>query len=103
MGRAIRAGARWAVVTAGADVSWITDGARSWTIRPPSVEVVNPIGSGDSFAAGLACGLARGQDVAEACRLGTACAAANAMTRDAGHVDPADVARLHRAIVLEPV
>jgi tagatose 6-phosphate kinase len=84
-------GAQWVIVTSGTRPTLVTDGRRFWMIATPQVEAINPIGSGDSLAAGLAAGVARGQDPPEACRLGVACAAANAMTPHAGHVHRTDV------------
>jgi tagatose 6-phosphate kinase len=86
-------GARWVVVTAGTDPILITNGKQFWQIDVPRVHAVNPIGSGDAFAAGIAVGITRGMDVPESCRLGTACAVANAMTPYAGHVDRSEVDR----------
>lgn len=94
------AGAKWAVVTIGAEGVMVSDGKTFWRVTVPHVEVVSPIGSGDSFAAGLAVGLLRGQTVTEACRLATACGAANAMTPAPGFVRPTDVEGLWRAITV---
>jgi tagatose 6-phosphate kinase len=96
-------GARWVVVTAGKQPTHLTDGRRFLVARTPRVEAVNPIGSGDAFAAGMSAGLARGQDVAESVPLAIACAAANAMTSDAGHVRRGDVDRLVAQVRVEPV
>ena len=96
--RAIRTlidrGPRWVVVTDGPHPTTVSDGNSFWTVSSPAVEVLSPIGSGDSFAAGLAEGLARGWDVPDSTRLAVACGAANAMTADAGHLRPGDVERL---------
>jgi tagatose 6-phosphate kinase len=98
MREVVSLGAEWAAVTHGVDDTFISDGSRFWRIATPKVEAVNPIGSGDSFAAGLAAGLRRGQEVPEACRLAVACASANAMTENAGEVRVEDVERLLRGI-----
>ena len=97
-------GAHWVVVTAGTRATYVTDGRRFFKVETPKVDAVNPIGSGDAFAAGVAAGMSRGQDVPDACALGVACAAANAMTPDAGHVRREDVDRLLESKVrAEPV
>jgi fructose-1-phosphate kinase PfkB-like protein len=57
---------------------------------------LNPIGSGDSFAAGLVWRLLRGEDLGEACRWASATGAANALTMMPGEVDRKDVDRLVR-------
>jgi tagatose 6-phosphate kinase len=67
-------------------------------VAAPAVEAVNPIGSGDAFAAGMAAAIARGEGVEGQLRLGTACAVANAMTAMAGTVVRADVERLAREV-----
>jgi tagatose 6-phosphate kinase len=82
------------VVTAGKDGSWAYDGARFCHVSLAAIQVVNPIGSGDSYAAGLAAGLRRGLPFMDACRLGSACGSANALTQDAGHVALTDVENL---------
>jgi tagatose 6-phosphate kinase len=103
MREAIARGARWVVVTSGTDPTWLTDGGRFWRIDVPAIDAISPIGSGDAMAGGIAVGLVRGMDVPEACRLGTACAAANALTPCAGHVDHGDVERLHALTRVSPV
>ena len=68
---------------------------------PPHIVAVNPIGSGDAFAAGLVWRLLRGDDLGEACRWASAVGAANALTLMAGEVDRDEVDRLARRTVTE--
>lgn len=70
-------GAEWVVVTQGARAVWIRSQAQLVSIEPPRVPVVNPIGSGDCLAAGIAFGLASGYHVPEAVVYGIAAAADN--------------------------
>ncbi len=91
MRQVVSIGAAWIAVTGGASPTIVSDGKSFWQISVPKVTVVSPIGSGDAFAAGLAAGVTLGRSVPEACKLATACAAANAMTSDAGHVDRSNV------------
>ena len=98
--RLVAQGPTWAVVTAGGGATVVSDGRDFWTVSTPPVTVVSPIGSGDSFAAGLLAGVARGQDVPQACRLAAACGAANAMTRKAGHVRRVDLHELLPRVTL---
>lgn len=89
------AGAGWALVTTGATGALLGDASGGrWRLQPPEVAAVNPIGSGDSLAGGLAVSLARGEAVPEAAAFGTACAAANVLTPTSGVVRPDDVERL---------
>ena len=73
-------GAQRVVVTAGKHPTLAFDGKSFWQIRPASVEVKNPIGSGDAFTAGLVWRLLRGDDLGEACRWASAAGAANALS-----------------------
>jgi tagatose 6-phosphate kinase len=94
-------GPHWVVVTQGKDGAVVSDGDRFWRVRPPRVAAVNPIGSGDALAAGLASAISRGQRLPEACRLGVACGAANAMTLTPADVRPDDVAELLQRVESE--
>lgn len=87
-------GAQAVVITMGGDGAMASDGRKTWRIHPPRITALNSIGSGDSFTAGLAAGLTRGQDLGDACRYGAACGAANALTLLSGEVRIDDVRRL---------
>jgi tagatose 6-phosphate kinase len=86
------------VVTMGGAGAIAGDGKSIWRAPAPVVEAVNPIGSGDAFAAGMAAAIARGQGVEGQLRLATACAVANALTPLAGTVVMTDVERLAREV-----
>jgi tagatose 6-phosphate kinase len=72
-------GAGWVVVTDGPRAVWVTSRTDVWKLTPPEVDVVNPIGCGDSMAAGMATELQHSDDVIEAVRFGMGAAALNAM------------------------
>jgi tagatose 6-phosphate kinase len=99
--RLIALGPTWAVITQGKAGAIVSDGDRFWRIASPRVKAVNPIGSGDALAAGLASAISRGQRMPEACKLGIACGAANAITPAAGIVRPDDVAELLGQVEIE--
>jgi tagatose 6-phosphate kinase len=99
----ISMGATWAVVTHGPAETIVSNGREFWKLQTPKVQVINPIGSGDSFAAGIAIGLLDGEEVPEACALGVACGAANAMTEFAGHVEREKVLNLRGAVALKHI
>jgi tagatose 6-phosphate kinase len=90
------------LVTQGARGAVAWDGGRFWHIPAPPVKAVNPIGSGDAFAAGLAVAIERGAGPAEAYVLAAACGAANALTERAGVVDPGEVERLRGDVKVGP-
>lgn len=60
----------------------------------PPVEGLYPVGSGDSFFAGLVYGLVNGESLEESARLGIAAGAANTLTTGPGAVDRDTVFRL---------
>ncbi len=95
-------GAQRVVVTAGKEPALAFDGEKFWRITAPKVAVVNPIGSGDAFTAGLVWRLLRGEDLGQACRWASATGAANALTLMAGEVDREEVERLAEAAKVEP-
>jgi tagatose 6-phosphate kinase len=90
----------WAVVTMGADGAVVSDGRAFNQLSVPRIDVVSPIGSGDSLAGGMAAGLADGLPIIEAATLGCACAVANALTEFAGHVRATEVERARCQIEL---
>jgi tagatose 6-phosphate kinase len=94
-------GAQRVVVTAGKGPSLAFDGKCFWRITCPRVEAINPIGSGDSFTAGLVWRLLKGDDIGEACRWGSAAGTANALTIMAGDVRVSDVERLAKEVRVE--
>lgn len=71
-------GTTWVVVSQGKDAVLAASSEGLWKFTPPRVErIVNPIGCGDCLAAGIAYGLFRGREPAEAIALGMAAAAEN--------------------------
>jgi tagatose 6-phosphate kinase len=94
-------GAERVVVTAGKEPTLAFDGRNVWRVHGPRILAVNPIGSGDAFAAGLVWRLLRGDDLGEACRWASATGAANALTLMAGEVDRAEVIRLAKRTLVE--
>jgi tagatose 6-phosphate kinase len=94
-------GPSWAVVTEGKAGAVVSDGETFWRLRSPKVVAINPIGSGDALAAGLASAISRGQRLPEACKLAVACGAANALTPVAGVVRPDEVSELIDRVEVE--
>jgi fructose-1-phosphate kinase PfkB-like protein len=87
-------GARWVVITDGPRPVWVSSAGQTWKLQPPLIHVVNPIGSGDSLAAGMAMALDRGADVLEAVRYGIAAAADNATQLLPCRLDPSRIDNL---------
>ena len=87
-------GAQSVLITRGSRSAFFVDGFQTLEIFPPRIEAVNPIGSGDAVAAGMAVELARGRDISEAAVAGMACGAANALNLISGFLKLDDVERL---------
>jgi len=96
-------GAQRVVVTAGKEPALAFDGKNFWRMVTPPIHAVNPVGSGDAFAAGLVSRLVRGDDLGEACRWGAAAGAANALTLMPGEVGREDVERLARKVEVQKI
>jgi 1-phosphofructokinase family hexose kinase len=96
-------GARAALVTAGRHGVAGVDSHGCFWIGAPKVIEVNPIGAGDSFAAGLAVGLERGLALREASLLAVATGSASVANPLAGGVDGELVARLLPSLCWESV
>lgn len=75
--------------------AWLSDGYVD--VLPPAIRAVNPLGAGDALMAGLALGLATGQDIVDALVLGTAMAASTVERLDTA-VDPGRTAELRAEV-----
>jgi tagatose 6-phosphate kinase len=80
-------GARLAVVTDGAREVAAADATRLWLVSVPPVEVVNAVGSGDSFNAAFSLALMAGATIETALVRGVAAGAANTRVLGAGMLD----------------
>jgi tagatose 6-phosphate kinase len=98
-----RHGVTCGIVTDGPSPVWIVYRGRPYRAIPPTIKVVNPIGSGDSLLAGLVDGWLNRLEPEPLFRHAIACAVANAIVWDAGAIDPRQVARFSAEIVVEPV
>lgn len=82
----------------GALAGW--DG-KLYRVTPPTIEAINPVGSGDAMVAGLVTALERGETALTALQLGAACGTANALQLRAGIVDVDDLNRLLDQVSVE--
>ncbi|QDU45906.1 Tagatose-6-phosphate kinase [Symmachiella dynata] len=95
------AGAQWVLVTQGAQAVWLTSATECLRFQPPTITPVNPIGSGDSLAAGIGWGLANGDDITRAVQLGIAAGVENALQLLPGRVAAEAVIERAKAIDVE--
>lgn len=91
--RLMKAGARNAMITLGADCALLNFEGVEYRIKPPQIEARNSVGSGDALMAGFAAGLVRGLKVEEVARLAVAAGTANAL-RGAGRPTAEEISRL---------
>ncbi|MCG0276601.1 MAG: 1-phosphofructokinase [Thermosediminibacteraceae bacterium] len=68
---------------------------------PPQINVVSPVGSGDSYVAGMAVGIKRGLSIVDAAILATACGTANAMHYKTGYVTREEVEYLKAKVKVQ--
>ena len=96
-----RRGVRLATVTDGPHAVLARVDGRSYRAIPPRIEPLNPIGSGDSHLAGLVAARLADLDPEATLRRAVACAVVNALTWDAGALDPAEVERIEAQVTVE--
>lgn len=73
-------GAVLVVVTLGGDGAIVIAPNEVWQAKPPSIEVISTVGSGDSLLAGLAIARLEGKAIAESLAFGVACGSANTLS-----------------------
>ena len=89
------------VLTLGKDgcLAVLSDGV--YRFSAPPIKVLNAVGSGDSFVAGVAVALSRGAGEKEALALGMACGMANTQSFQTGVVSVEHVERFRQAVTYE--
>ncbi|SIO08838.1 1-phosphofructokinase/tagatose 6-phosphate kinase [Singulisphaera sp. GP187] len=93
-----RHGVRYGLVTDGPGPVLIRHRNTIFRATPPSIDAVNPIGSGDCLLAGLADAWLSGLDPEATLRHAVGSAVANALVWDAGAIDPEEVKRQGEAV-----
>ena len=76
------------LITMGIDGALLVTSDGEWVAGPPPERGAYSVGSGDALIGGLVVALARGADLPEAVRYGSAAAAANALVPGQGELDP---------------
>lgn len=97
-------GVETVVVSMGSKGALAVHGAEAYAVQNlPPIEVISPVGSGDSLVAGLLATLQRGGEFPEALRDGVAIATSNAAHFGAGIFDFEQVAYLKKEISVEKI
>jgi 1-phosphofructokinase family hexose kinase len=86
------------VLSLGADGAIAADGRAILHARPPRLEIVSAVGSGDCLLAGVIYGLTQGWPLAEALACGTAAGTANALSIGAGRFTRTDYDRVREQV-----
>ena len=91
----------YVVISLGGEGSIVIHHNKVYRVRLPKVEVINPVGSGDSMVAGFAVGLARNYDLIQTIKLASASGTANAVEQSTGSINLEKVEELIGQIVVE--
>lgn len=84
-------GIEWIVVSLGKQGAIAKYQDTFYRVEIPTIQVVNPVGSGDSTIAGFAYGLSKAMPPMDLLKMCMATGMANAQENKTGHVDPANV------------
>lgn len=96
-------GIKLPVISLGAKGSMAGYNQHIYKITVPRIECKNPVGSGDSFVAGIAVGIERGMSIDDILALGAACGTANAMEDESGFVRKEVVEELFPQIHIQQI
>lgn len=91
------------VVSLGGDGSVMACEEGVFRGRAPKIEVVNPVGSGDTMVGAFAVAMARGMSAPEQLAYAMSCASANCLTASTGHFDMAVAEELLSGTSVEKV
>ncbi|WP_077330319.1 hexose kinase [Virgibacillus siamensis] len=78
----------WVVVTTGASGAIVKRNQETYRVTTPTVNAINPVGSGDAVIAGFASGFSRGLVDVEFIKYGLAMGVLNAMEAKTGSINP---------------
>lgn len=89
------------VVSLGGDGALMACDSGIWRGRAPKIEVVNPVGAGDTMVGAFAAAMSKGMEAPEQLRFAMACATANCLSASTGHFDLAVAQELLEQTVVE--
>ena len=96
-------GIDWVIVSLGADGAFAKHGDVFYKVDIPKIEVVNPVGSGDSTVAGISAALSSGKDDAALLTHAMVLGMLNAQEKMTGHVNMAHYDDLYQNIIVKEV
>jgi 1-phosphofructokinase family hexose kinase len=86
----LQAGIQTVVVTLGSEGAVLVNRQGAWAARPPAIQPVSTVGSGDAFLGGLLMSLSAGEPIQQALRKASAAGAANTLQLGGGRLHKQD-------------
>ncbi|MGL4650104.1 MAG: PfkB family carbohydrate kinase, partial [Caldilineaceae bacterium] len=99
----VKNGAATCVITLGGDGAVLVSPLGAWYARPPAIQRVNAVASGDSFLAGLMAAGRRGLPLPTGLAWGTAAGAANAAHGGGASFTRRQFKALLAGVIVEPI
>ena len=96
-------GIEWIIVSLGGDGAFAKHGDSFYKVDIPKIEVVNPVGSGDSTVAGISAALSSGKDDVALLTHAMVLGMLNAQEKITGHVNMAHYDDLYQNIIVKEV
>ena len=96
-------GIEWIIVSLGGDGAFAKHGDSFYKVDIPKIEVVNPVGSGDSTVAGISAALSSGKDDVALLTHAMVLGMLNAQEKMTGHVNMAHYDDLYQNIIVKEV
>lgn len=104
VGSLMKQGVALPVITLGSEGAVVGWEGRIYRVTPPAPrEVLNCVGSGDSFVAGIAAGIARSMPIEGALKLAAACGTANVVEKESGYISAEYVASLEKRVCIAKI
>ena len=97
------AGIEWIIVSLGANGAFAKHGDTFYKVDIPRIQVVNPVGSGDSTVAGISSGLLHKESDAELLIKANVLGMLNAQEKMTGHVNMANYQALYDQLIVKEV
>lgn len=94
----VAAGVRYVVVSLGSEGALLMAKNGVWLGRPPKLNTINTVGSGDSMVAAIAVGLRKGDGSEDILRRAIAVSAANTLTETTGCIRVEDVEEIQNLV-----
>lgn len=96
-------GIEWIIVSLGADGMFAKHENKYYQVKIPKIEVVNPVGSGDSTVAGIVSGLLHGLSDEELLKRANTFGMLNAQEEITGHINLKNYKKIYESIVVKEV